>query len=175
MNCPVDLKDTCKLGKFMNQHLEYSFSKHFAFEAYQTVVTGGSLPDLQNSFTNGSLCQNYVKNFISFVSVKSPTNRVMKTLRDKRFTFNDQLGAIGGTLGLFTGMSVLSMVEVFIFAFVLVTCIIIELLHIFANPASITSYFTSKKAQKNACHNEVQMTCASHEGCHQKYKTLYVS
>ena len=96
MNCPLDSKDVCKLGNFMNQHLEYSFAKHFAFEAYQTVVEGGSLPDLQNSFTNGSLCQNYVKNFISFVSIKSPTTSVMKTVRDKRFTFNDQLGAIGG-------------------------------------------------------------------------------
>ena len=118
MNWPIDLEETCKYGNFMNQHLEHSFSKHFAFEAYETLVEGGSLPDLQKSFTNGSLCQNYVKKFVTFVSISSPTTSVMRTVRDKRFTFNDQLGTIGGTLGLFTGMSVLSMIEVFFFAIV---------------------------------------------------------
>jgi hypothetical protein len=34
------------------------------------------------------------------------------SIRDKRNSFYDQLGTIGGTLGLFTGMSLLSMVEV---------------------------------------------------------------
>ena len=153
----------------MSQHLDHSFSKHFAFEAYETLVEGGSLPDLQNSFTNGSLCKNYVKNFISFVSVSSPTTSVMKTVHDKRFTFNDQLGTIGGTLGLFTGMSVLSMIEVFFFAVVLVKCIIQELINIFVNPSVIKSYFISKKK------NEEQMKCHSHNRCKQQLDSLDVS
>ena len=175
MNCPLDVEDTCKLGNFMNQHLEHSFSKHFAFEAYETLVEGGSLPDLQNSFTNGSLCKNYVRNFVSFVSVSSPTTSVMKTVRDKRFTFNDQLGTIGGTLGLFTGMSVLSMIEVFFFAIVLVKCIIQEVVHVFVNPLAIKSYFMTKKDQKNESENDEQLTCPSHEGCQQKMEDLHVS
>ena len=72
MNCPLDLNDICKVGNFMSQHLESSFSKHFAFEAYETLVQGGSIPDLQKSLTNGSLCRKYVKKFISFVTVGSP-------------------------------------------------------------------------------------------------------
>ena len=175
MNRPPDLIEVCELGTFMSQHIEHSFSKHFAFEAYETLVEGGSLPDLQNSFTNGSLCKNYVRNFVSFVSVSSPTTSVMKTVRDKRFTFNDQLGTIGGTLGLFTGMSVLSMIEVFFFAIVLVKCIIQELVYIFVNPLSIKSYFMTKKDQKNESENDEQLTCPSHEGCKQKMEGLYVS
>ena len=175
MNCSLDLEDICKLGNFMSQHLEHSFSKHFAFEAYETLVEGGSLPDLQNSFTNGSLCKNYVRNFISFVSVSSPTTSVIKTVHDKRFTFNDKLGTIGGTLGLFTGMSVLSMVEVFLFAMVLVKCVIQELLNISINPLAIKTYFISKKDQKNESDNAEQLTCPSHEGCQQKMEDLYVS
>ena len=171
MNCPPDLIEVCELGTFMSQHIEHSFSKHFAFEAYQTVVEGGSLPDLQNSLNNGSLCQNYVKNFVSLVSVSSPTASVMKSVRDKRFTFNDQLGTIGGTLGLFTGMSILSMIEVFIFVFVLAKSVMMELLYICANPFSIKKYFASKKDQKN----EEEKTCASHNLCQQKIESLTVS
>jgi hypothetical protein len=36
----------------------------------------------------------------------------VKSKRIQRITFNDQLAFIGGTLGLFTGISILSIVEV---------------------------------------------------------------
>ena len=100
------------------------------------------------------------------MSISSPTTSVMRTVHDKRFTFNDQLGTIGGTLGLFTGMSILSMVEVLFFAVVLVICIIQELLNIFVNPSVIQSYFISKKDQKNESDNEEQM---KHEWAQLKY------
>ena len=153
----------------MNEHFEYWFSKHFAFEAYETLVDGGSLPDLESSLLNGTLCQNYVKNFLAFVSVSSPTTSVIKTVRDKRFTFFDQLRTVGGTLGLFTGMSVLSMVEVSIFAVVLIKCVIQEVIRIILNPSSIKSYFISKKK------NEERMKCHSHIRCKQQLDSLEVS
>ena len=173
MNCPLDLEEICRSGSFINQHFEHSFSKHFAFEAYVTLVEGGSLPDLESRLLNGSLCENYVRNFLAFVSVSSPTASVIKTVRDKRFTFHDKLARVGGTLGLFTGMSLLSMVEVSIFAFVLVKCIIQEVIHIFVNPSSIKSYFISKK--KNKRDNEEQMKCHWHKGCKQQLDILDVS
>ena len=73
----------------------------------------GSLPELAKQFRNGSLCKEYVRNYVSFVSVESPTTSVIKSKREKRISFNDQLGTIGGTLGLFTGMSLLSIIEIF--------------------------------------------------------------
>ena len=72
----------------------------------------GSLPELATQFRNGSLCKEYIRNYVSFVSVESPTTSVIKSKREKRISFNDQLGTIGGTLGLFTGMSLLSIVEI---------------------------------------------------------------
>ena len=159
----------------MSEHLEYSFSKHFAFEAYQTLVEGGSIPDLQNSLTNGSLCKKYVKNFISFVSVSSPATSIIRTLRDKRFTLYDQLGNVGGTLGLVTGMSLLSIVEVVLFALVLLKSIMCQLIRCSRNPTSIMSFFTSKKDKKKACGNEEQMACASHKECRMQLNDINVS
>ena len=60
-------------------------------------------------------CQEYVLKYISIVTVETPVNSVVKAKRAARITFNDKLAAIGGTLGLFSGISILSMVEVLCF------------------------------------------------------------
>ena len=116
---PINAVDLCKEGSFFKKQLTRSYRQHFAFENYKTLVTGdGQIPDLQDSMANGSLCLWFIEKFVGMVSVESPTNTVTKSAREPRVTFIDQLGTIGGTLGLFTGMSVLSMIEV---AFFLVT------------------------------------------------------
>ena len=49
------------------------------------------------------------------MSVESPTDSITKSAREIRVTLIDQIGTVGGTLGLFTGMSILSMVEIAFF------------------------------------------------------------
>ena len=119
---PLDLKDVCRKGSFLDKSLEYTFSQHFAFQNYITLVEEGSLPDLITSFSNGSLCMDFVSNFISFVTIESPTSSVIRSKRESyTVSFNDQMGTIGGTLGLFTGMSVLSFVEIIFLLLILFT------------------------------------------------------
>ena len=116
---PINAVDLCKDGYFFKKHLIHSFRQHFAFKNYETLVTGdGQIPDLQASMANGSLCYQFVEKFIAMVSVESPTSSVAKSAREPRVTFMDQLGTIGGTLGLFTGMSLLSMIEIVFFLYV---------------------------------------------------------
>ena len=57
------------------------------------------------------LCQDYISNYISILTVETPVNSVVKAKRVARISFNDQLAVIVGTLGLFTRISILSMVE----------------------------------------------------------------
>ena len=52
---------------------------------------------------------------VAQVTVESSTSSIIKSKREPKVTFIDQLGTIGGTLGLFTGMSILSMIEVVLF------------------------------------------------------------
>ena len=119
-NFPLDMDDICGRGSFLDLHVEHSFRQHFAFEGYKTLVESRSLPDLVKSFSNGSLCKEFVTSFLVFVSIESPTTSVIKSKRESYMvTFNDQMGTIGGTLGLFTGMSVLSMAEVIFFLILL--------------------------------------------------------
>ena len=42
---PLNLEDVCKKGRFLDQHLESTFSQQFAFDGYKTLVEGGSLPE----------------------------------------------------------------------------------------------------------------------------------
>ena len=60
-------------------------------------------------------CIPYVKKYVSLVSIEGMTKEVMKSRREKTVSFSDQIAMIGGTLGLFSGMSILSMVEIICF------------------------------------------------------------
>ena len=108
----LDMNNVCNPTSFHYQHFKHNFGKHFAFHSYKILVDGGDVPDLQTSYTNGSLCKDYVQNFVAYVSIDSPTTLVLLTNQDRRIFFYDQLGTFGGTMGLFIGMSVVSMFEV---------------------------------------------------------------
>ena len=64
-----------------------------------------------------NLCKNFVKKYVAIVTVKTPTNAVPITIRDIRVTFMDQIGIIGGTLGVFTGVSMLSLLDAVVFLY----------------------------------------------------------
>lgn len=49
------------------------------------------------------------------VTVETPTSTIIKSTRVQRITISEQIAVFGGTLGLFTGMSILSFVEIFCF------------------------------------------------------------
>ena len=60
-------------------------------------------------------CLDYVKKYVAIVTVETPTSTVIKSTRVQRITISEQIAVFGGTLGLFTGMSILSFVEIFCF------------------------------------------------------------
>ena len=60
-----------------------------------------------------------MKKYVAIVTVETPVDTVIKSKRIARTTFNDQLAVVGGTLGLFSGISILSMVEVLCFCLTL--------------------------------------------------------
>ena len=62
-------------------------------------------------------CEDFLKSYVSVVSIEALSGEALKSKREKSVTFTDQLATIGGTLGLFTGMSILSMVEIICFVF----------------------------------------------------------
>ena len=89
---PFDIKKVCEPGAYFDKS-----------------------PDLATSLSNGSVCEWYIRNYVSFVSVESPTESISKSTLDQRISFNNQLGVIGGTLGICIGTSLLSFAEIVLF------------------------------------------------------------
>ena len=109
---PMDYKKTCHKGSFQDKQFKHNFQQHFAFHNYKTLVQGELIPDLAKSYENGSLCEEYMKNYVGFLNVYSPTSHVILTNRDKAVFFYDKIGTIGGTFGLFIGTSLISFAEI---------------------------------------------------------------
>jgi len=57
------------------------------------------------------ICKDMLINDIAFVSVQLATIRYIRAQQSVYVTFVDKISACGGTLGLFTGMSILSVVK----------------------------------------------------------------
>ncbi len=64
-----------------------------------------------------SFCERKVRDDLAFVSVEISRPRIMRLARRRRVTFADMLGNVGGTIGLFTGMSMLSVMELLYWSF----------------------------------------------------------
>ena len=76
----------------------------------------GNDPPFPNNFISyEEFCLDYVKKYVAIVTVETPTSTVIKSTRVQRITISEQIAVFGGTLGLFTGMSILSFVEIFCF------------------------------------------------------------
>ena len=81
------------------------------------------------------ICKNLVEQDLALVTIMFEKKKYVRTIKNIRMTFTDKLGAfgnifriikesnlfqihiLGGTLGLFTGMSILSMVEIVFWIF----------------------------------------------------------
>ena len=55
--------------------------------------------------------------YMAIVTVETPMSSVTKSTKVPRISLSEQIAVIGGTLGLFTGMSILSMAEILCFFF----------------------------------------------------------
>ena len=61
-------------------------------------------------------CNLTLRSRYAYVSVMMAVPKVTRIKKDIRYTFTGMIATLGGTLGLFTGMSILSMVEVIFWA-----------------------------------------------------------
>ena len=86
---------SCNEQSFHYQYFQKNFNSHFALYNYKSLMEGGSIDDVERSRTNGSLCRDYVRDYVAFVSVESPSSQIILTSKDKRIFYYDQLGKVG--------------------------------------------------------------------------------
>ena len=97
------------------------YKNQYDFIGFDMMTAGNWKSFKKWQFEEGSMeyCKDYVKKYVAIVTVETPVDTVIKSKRIARITFNDQLAVVGGTLGLFSGISILSMVEVLCFCLTL--------------------------------------------------------
>ena len=127
---PLETQDICKNGAYFDIFFNENFQKLFAFDSYKMLLQKQSTLDLATSLSNGSLCTMYIKKYVAFVSIESPTKSVTNSHLDQRKFFIDKVATIGGTLGVCAGMSVLSMVEVLVFVYIVFSGLFIDILQL---------------------------------------------
>ena len=134
---PLDFKKECSGKSFHNQHFRKAFRKHFSFLNYKALIDGEFIDTVGNSFSNGSMCEDYIRDFVALVSVEGPTSAVILTERDNRIFLIDQIAAIGGNFGLFTGTSMLSIAEFVILLLSLVYAIVYHFYQMCVDPLEL--------------------------------------
>ena len=176
---PLNTKELCEYNSYFDKFLKYNFQKLFALESYQFLVNGQNPSDLSTSLSNGSLCIKYINNYITLVTVESPTKSITKSHRDQRKFFIDKLGVIGGTLGVSAGMSVLSMIEVLVFLYLILNGTFHDVKYLWKK---IVSYLIGKNMSQTKTSdleanfmNEEDIEASDLEGDAKQIYDLYVS
>ena len=99
---PIDIAEICQIGSPFYDQLQEATRQHFVLELYKSILNEEN-PDFYTSLKNGSYCHKFVQKYVGQIIIGSSTNSVTKSVREVKANFIDQLGTIGGTLGLFTG------------------------------------------------------------------------
>ena len=118
---PIKPEEICAQTNFKDLFEELYRKNQYDFIGFDIMTTGNWKNFSNWQYEGGSIeyCKDYVKKYVAFVTVETLVDTVIKSKRIARITFNDQLAVVGGTLGLFSGISILSMVEVLCFCLTL--------------------------------------------------------
>ena len=118
----IDFEEICQT-KLFNQIFKKLLKRYDYYHHYDMIVhsrlklvdRNTTVRGLNKMMDDTEFCHDYVRKYVSLVEVEASVNSVTKSLRKERVTFTDQLSMVGGTLGLFTGISILSLCEFAIF------------------------------------------------------------
>jgi hypothetical protein len=109
----INIGNICRepLFKYFFKELNKRYENMHWFEH----LTEGKWEGMYGNSDGTELCHDYVKKYISIVTVETPTSTVVKNIRDQAVTLPDWIILIGGFLGLFCGISILSLFEIIFF------------------------------------------------------------
>ena len=109
---PIEVEDLCKLSSNKFKMLEFMSDAHDInefIEVYKFLNDEVSKvpykldPEGNENLDKIEFCKDYVRKYVSFVTIEALNNEVLKSYKERRVSFTDQLATIGGTLGLFSG------------------------------------------------------------------------
>ena len=152
---PFDIKELCKPGTYFDKFFRKNFQRLFAFEQYRALVEEKFISSIDDSFTNDTLCTNYIRRYVSLVSIESPSDSIYKSSLDRRTSFSDQLGVIGGTLGICVGTSIFSFAEVIVLVYIIIKSLGQDLMTLWKKMKHFLQFVDSKVKKKVPLENVI--------------------
>ncbi len=102
---PLEVDEFCSgPGVAMFNKTMSRLNKAMMYPSYENLLS-------YRDDTNLQICKNEVRNLVH-IDVSVPISFVQNVVKQKRTSFVDQLASLGGVVGLFTGMSLLSFFEI---------------------------------------------------------------
>ena len=118
---PINIDKICRKGSVLHKYLSQTAKQHFSNDHYKRLITGdkNQFVYLDNIMRQGkisdhyeTLCKEFVAKYVAIVSVESPTDVITLISRDLSVTFMEKIGVLGGELGLFTGFSIVTILDI---------------------------------------------------------------
>ena len=119
---PINIEKVCKSGGALHKFFMNTAIQHFSNDTHNRLATGdqdqliylhATVKNNNISAHYGTLCKEFVEKYIAMITVETPTDTILLTSRDVSATFWEQVAMIGGNLGLFTGICMLHILDVF--------------------------------------------------------------
>ena len=104
---PINFKETCQQPLFVDL-FQRLYKPYEPIDWYENITLGKPLV----KFSIEKYCEDYLQKYISIVTVETPTSSIIKSKRVTAVSFIEQLAIVGGIFGLFSGVSILSIVEI---------------------------------------------------------------
>ena len=120
---PINRKKICRKGSVLYEFLKKTERQHFSqnyynswklatedytqFEKIDKIMKDGDMSDHYVA-----QCEQFVEKYIAVVTVETPTNVITLIQRDEKASFLEKMGILGGQIGLFTGFSIMSILDI---------------------------------------------------------------
>ena len=120
---PINIEKICKKGSALFEFLKKSEKQHFSQDYYNRWKLAAEdytqfekidkiMKDGNESNHYVIQCKQFVEQYISIVSVETPTNVMTLTEREVEASLYERVGVLGGEIGLFTGASIMSILDI---------------------------------------------------------------
>ena len=119
---PINIDKICKRGSVLFEFLKKSENQHFSQNYYNrwklATEDYQKFEELYEIMKDGNMsdhylaqCKEFVAKYVSIVTVETPTDVITLILRNIAASFHERVGVLGGELGLFTGLSIISILD----------------------------------------------------------------
>ena len=119
---PINIRKICRRGSKLFEYLKKSEKQHFSKDYYNrwklAAEDYNQFEEIERIMKDGDMsdhyviqCEQFVQKYVAIVTVETPTDSITVIQRDEEASFAEKMAIFGGEIGLFTGFSFISFID----------------------------------------------------------------